>query len=127
MRRLSEIFDGWNGYQTGLVNAIAPLSPEQLAWKPSAKVRSVGELTRHIAMGRISWFRRMKASGSEELARKIKEWNYDPHGNGFHFTPADMLGKSCGGHHLARSYRYATNDITAPSNPCIFGFADSIT
>jgi peroxiredoxin len=29
--------------------------------------------------------------------------------------------------HLPNSYKYSTNDITAPSYPCTFGFADSIT
>src|SRR4051812_36848878 len=83
MRRLSEVFDGWNGYQKSLVNAIGPLSEEELGWKPSERVRSVGELARHIAMGRINWFARMKAPESEELARRITEWDYDPHGNGY--------------------------------------------
>ena len=29
--------------------------------------------------------------------------------------------------YFASSYRYSTNDIVAPSNPCIFGFEDSMT
>lgn len=44
-------------------------------------MRSIGELTRHIAMGRINWFTRMGAPGSEEVAAKIDAWDYDPHGN----------------------------------------------
>jgi len=83
MRRLSEVFSGWEGYQTSLVHAVGPLTEEQLAWKPSEKVRSIGELARHIATGRINWFVRMKAPGSEELAKRITNWDYDPHGNGY--------------------------------------------
>jgi uncharacterized damage-inducible protein DinB len=83
MRRLSEVFGGWEGYQTSLVQAIGPLSAEQLAWKPSEKVRSIGQLARHIAMGRINWFVRMKAPGSEELAKRIAQWDNDPDGNGY--------------------------------------------
>ena len=83
VRHLNEVFNGWNGYQTSLVHAVGGLSGEQLAWKPSGRVRSAGELVRHIAMGRINWFVRMKAPRSEELARKITEWEYDPHGNGY--------------------------------------------
>jgi hypothetical protein len=64
--RLRDVFDGWNGYQTSLTHAIAPLWPEQLAWKPSAKPRSVGEIARHVAMGRLNWFLRMKAPTSDE-------------------------------------------------------------
>ena len=81
LRRLCDVFNGWNGYQTSLVRAVEGLSGDQLAWKPSAGVRSIGELARHIAMGRINWFVRMGAPGSEELAAKIESWDYDPHGN----------------------------------------------
>lgn len=68
MTRLCDVFNGWNGYQMSLVHAVEELSGDQLAWKPSSHVRSIGELTRHIAMGRIDWFVRMGALGSEELA-----------------------------------------------------------
>jgi uncharacterized damage-inducible protein DinB len=81
MTRLSEVFNGWGGYQTSLVHAIGPLSGEQLGWKPSEKVRSIGEIARHIALGRINWFLRMKAPGSEEVGAKIEAWDRDPHGN----------------------------------------------
>ena len=81
--KVGEVFDGWNGYQQSLVRAIGPLPAEQLGWKPSEKVRSIGELARHIAMGRINWFARMKAPGSDDLVRRIADWDYDPHGNGY--------------------------------------------
>jgi len=29
--------------------------------------------------------------------------------------------------YFPNSYKYSTNDITAPSNPCTFGLADSMT
>ena len=79
--QLSTVFDGWGGYQTSLVHAIEPLSADQLAWKPSESLRSIGEISRHIAMGRVNWFLRMKAPGSEVLAAKIAAWDFDPHGN----------------------------------------------
>ncbi len=62
------VYDGWDGYQTSLVHAVAPLLREQLAWRPTLDQRSVGELAEHIALGRIDWFRRMGAPGSAELA-----------------------------------------------------------
>jgi len=40
------------------VHAIEPLCGEQLEWKPSEQVRSIGEIARHIAMERINWFLR---------------------------------------------------------------------
>jgi len=80
-RRLSRVFSGWDGYQTSLIHAIEPLSEDGLGWRPSTNVRSIGEIARHIAMGRINWFVRMKAPGSEEAAAKVAWWDADAHGN----------------------------------------------
>ena len=78
---LADIFDGWDGFQTSLVQAIAPLSAEQLAWKPAPNLFSIGELARHISLGRISWFMRMDAPGSAELVAQISDWEEDRDGN----------------------------------------------
>ncbi|HET9906519.1 MAG TPA: DinB family protein [Anaerolineales bacterium] len=78
---LANIFDGWNGYQTSLVNAIAPLTREQLRWQPAASSRSIGETARHISLGRVSWFSRMDAPGSQELVDRIEQWETDRDGN----------------------------------------------
>ncbi len=64
---LSNIFEGWDGHQTSIVHAIQPLTYEQLIWRPAPKLRSVGELASHIALGRVDWFARMPAPGSLEL------------------------------------------------------------
>jgi uncharacterized damage-inducible protein DinB len=42
---------GWNGYNQILVNAVEPLTPEQLNWHPKEKFNSVRELVRHINLG----------------------------------------------------------------------------
>ncbi len=65
MTKLAEIFDGWNGYQTSLLHAVAPLTSPQLAWRPAADRRSTGELIRHLSLGRITWLARMDAPGME--------------------------------------------------------------
>jgi uncharacterized damage-inducible protein DinB len=78
---LAAIFDGWNGHQASLVHAIAPLTRSQLAWRPAPKLSSVGELARHIALGRLTWFARMNAPGSAELASRIDAWEVDSDGN----------------------------------------------
>ncbi len=70
---LAKIFDGWDGYQTSLLHAIQPLSKDQMDWRPAPNLRSVGELASHIATGRVYWFARMPAPGSQELERKISE------------------------------------------------------
>jgi uncharacterized damage-inducible protein DinB len=78
---LMRVYEGWDGYRQSIVKSVAPLSAEQLAWRPSANLRSVGELVRHIALGPINWFLRMEAPGSRELAGRISAWDEDPHGN----------------------------------------------
>jgi uncharacterized damage-inducible protein DinB len=75
------VYRGWEGYQTSLVNAIAPLSAEQLAFRAAPNLRSVGEIARHISAGRLNWFLRMQAPGSAEVDTQIPEWVQDDHGN----------------------------------------------
>ncbi len=67
---LKQVYEGWEGYQQSLVHAVAPLTSEQLTWRPAPDQRSVGELASHIAVGRIDWFNRMGAPGSAELVRE---------------------------------------------------------
>lgn len=67
---LAAIFDGWDGYQVSLVHAVQPLTRAQLQWRPGENLRSIGETAAHIALGRIDWFSRMGAPGSEILSRQ---------------------------------------------------------
>ena len=78
---LADVFDGWQGFQESLVRAVTPLDAKQLGWRPSDSRYSVGELVRHIALGRIGWFARMSAPGSAELAAHISQWEEDRDGN----------------------------------------------
>lgn len=81
MQSLAQIYNGWQGHQTSLVQAIAPLTAEQLRWRPAPSLNSAGELARHISLGRLTWFVRMAAPGSAELAAQIKTWEQDSDGN----------------------------------------------
>ena len=78
---LAQVFEGWEGYQTSLLHAVEPLTPQQLAWRPAPNFRSTGDLVRHIALGRLAWFRRMDAPGSAELSQRIATWETDSDGN----------------------------------------------
>ena len=80
MRLLGEVYEGWGGYQTSLVHAVTSLTAEQLAWRPAADRRSIGELTRHICLGRINWFVRMGAPGIDLAASRVPEWATDADG-----------------------------------------------
>jgi uncharacterized damage-inducible protein DinB len=78
---LMNIYNGWNGYQQSIVNAVQPLTPEQLIWRPAQNFNSVGELVRHISLGRLTWLMRMGAPGSNDVANLISEWELDSDGN----------------------------------------------
>src|ERR1700733_12883397 len=80
MYKLARIFDGWNGYQASLAHAIAPLTAEQLSWRPAPEHRSVGELIRHISLGRITWLLRIAAPGVDEVALRVPRWFTDGDG-----------------------------------------------
>lgn len=71
---LSAIYEGWEGYQTSLVKAIAGRAPQELLWRPAHGLSSAGELAHHISYGRIDWFSRMGAPGSRELAEEAANW-----------------------------------------------------
>lgn len=71
---LTNVYEGWDSHQLSLVRAIAPLSTAQLTYRPTARLRSVGEIASHISRGRISWFERMQAPGSAELAVDVAQW-----------------------------------------------------
>jgi uncharacterized damage-inducible protein DinB len=71
---LLTIFNGWDGYQISLVRAIAPLSREQLAFRPAPHLRSAGELAYHISKGRFNWFQRTFGIGSAVPASLVSAW-----------------------------------------------------
>ena len=75
---LSFVFEGWDGYNRSLIQAVSPLTPEQLSYRSHPDMRSVGELAWHISHGRVDWFRRMPAPGSEELWVAIQSTERDP-------------------------------------------------
>ncbi|MFL7892269.1 MAG: DinB family protein [Anaerolineales bacterium] len=78
---LRNIYEGWGGYQQSLVNVVKPLAPEQLNWCPAENFFSVGELVRHISLGRLTWLLRMGAPGSSDLTNQIDDWQQDGDGN----------------------------------------------
>jgi uncharacterized damage-inducible protein DinB len=80
---LTRIFEGWEGYNTSLVHAVAPLTPNQLGYRPANHLRSLGELARHVSLGRLTWFVRMDAPGSIDLAQQVSAWETDDDGNSY--------------------------------------------
>jgi|SRR3569833_1533445 len=69
---LAKVYEGWEGYNTSLIHTIEGLTPDQLRWRPAEGMNSVGQIATHIAFGRIDWFARMGAPGSEELVKRAE-------------------------------------------------------
>jgi uncharacterized damage-inducible protein DinB len=74
---LTSVYKGWDGYQTSLVQAIAPRLREQLIWRPAPHLRSAGEIARHISVGRVDWFYRTFGEESIAAARRVASWEED--------------------------------------------------
>lgn len=93
---LASVYEGWNGYRQSIIKAVAPLTAEQLTWRPAEHLRSAGEIARHIALGSINWFMRMDAPGGRELAERIEAWEEDPHGNRYVIEDALEIANNAG-------------------------------
>ena len=78
---LNAVFEGWAGYNASLVGALRQRTPMELLWRPKADMRSAGEIARHVALGRITWFVRMDAPGSAAAAAAVPTWTTDEEGN----------------------------------------------
>jgi len=77
---LALVFEGWEGYQASLQRAIPGLTTQHLAWRASAGVRSLGEVIRHLCLGRITWLARLNPPGIEEAVARVPQWHVDPDG-----------------------------------------------
>ena len=45
---LATFYENWKSYQDHLKDALAPLTPEQMAQRPGQGLRTVGEIAAHI-------------------------------------------------------------------------------
>ena len=69
-------YKGWEVYQEHLVQAIEPLTAEQLELKISPHLRSIGQLARHIVRTRAGWLYTMMGEGGPDVAA-IAQWEYE--------------------------------------------------
>jgi len=65
---MSTIYKGWHTYQTLLIVALMPLSPDQLAVRAAPTLRSVEEIATHMIGARARWFYDLMGEGGEEFA-----------------------------------------------------------
>ena len=59
--------EGWQTYQQKLIEALAPLSAEQLALRAAPSLRSIEQLARHIVSVRAGWFHRFLGEGGDDF------------------------------------------------------------
>lgn len=65
---LKQVYAGWDVYAKYLVEAVAPLTPEQLEMRPAANLRSIYEIATHIIGARARWFSQLLGEGGETMA-----------------------------------------------------------
>jgi uncharacterized damage-inducible protein DinB len=65
---LAILVEGWSAYQDLLLEALTPLTPEQLALRAAPHLRSVEELARHIIAVRAGWFHYALGEGDDTFA-----------------------------------------------------------
>src|SRR5205085_11896443 len=71
-------YKGWDVYQSHLVKAIAPLTPEQLELRISPNLRSIGLLAKHIVRTRANWLELAIGEGSLDAdVKAITRWQHD--------------------------------------------------
>ncbi len=78
VKTLANFYSNWEKYQTGLVEAIKPLTIEQLALRAASNLRSVGEIARHIAGTRVGWFYHTMGEQGDEIASIANPSSEDP-------------------------------------------------
>jgi uncharacterized damage-inducible protein DinB len=71
---LMTFYQGWAGYQQGLTNIIAPLTPEQLALPAAPEHWTLGMIAQHMVANRVWWFQVWMGEGSPDLA-PIAHWD----------------------------------------------------
>jgi uncharacterized damage-inducible protein DinB len=59
--------EGWQTYQQKLIEALAPLSAEQLALRAMPSLRSIEQLARHMVSVRAGWFHRFLGEGGDDF------------------------------------------------------------
>ena len=55
MTTARDVYQGWDTYHEHLIQAISPLTPEQLNYRTAGSLRSVGEIALHIIGAQARW------------------------------------------------------------------------
>jgi uncharacterized damage-inducible protein DinB len=71
--RLIDFYKGWENYQKSLVETIAPLTSEQLAF-PLGSHETIGELVSHMIGARYFWFHVWMGAENPDLVQ-LEQWD----------------------------------------------------
>jgi len=74
--QLADVYAGWEHYQLLLIEALAPLTPEQLTLRAAPQLRSVGEIATHMIGARARWFHEGMGEGGPEF-EALRVWDRD--------------------------------------------------
>jgi len=64
---LLPLYQGWDTYQELLIEALEPLSLDQLSLRPAPQLRSIGENAAHIVSARAGWLYYVLEKGDANL------------------------------------------------------------
>ncbi len=84
---MDAIYAGWEEYQHKLIQAIAPLSADQLALRAAPTLRSIEGIAAHMVGARARWFHNDLGERGAELEAFTK---YDRPGMGAH-TASELV------------------------------------
>jgi len=62
------LYAGWHNYQSLLTDALAGLTPEQLAFSAAPGLRSIHSIATHIIGARARWFHELLGEGGDAFA-----------------------------------------------------------
>ena len=71
---LAPFYKGWDVYQHHLVNALVPLTLDQLAFHATQDLRSIGMIVTHIVAVRARWLYYVLKEGDDQLP-PIGKWD----------------------------------------------------
>jgi uncharacterized damage-inducible protein DinB len=74
MTTARDVYQGWETYHERLIEAISPLTAEQLRSHTASNLRSIGDICRHIIGARARWCRDILHLGDDTLGA-LGEWD----------------------------------------------------
>ena len=72
--RVTAVFDGWRNHNGLIVDALKPLTAEQLALSAAPKLRPIERIAAHMIGARARWFHVVLGEGGDAFA-KLGRWD----------------------------------------------------